>query len=118
MNETEEDMKAGYEEQANWFTLGFHNALVPTLMYMYQISSLPHIYVLKPDCTVISGHGVLDLIKYGKNAVLTWLSTSATSKIQRKMSRDANVYGDTWRFLNADAKSSKPEYQRKFSANP
>lgn len=101
MDENKLDAKACFEEQANWFTLEFADLLVPTLKFMYGITCLPHIYVLKNDCSVISTHGIMDLQTYGKNAILTWLSTSSSTKGHRKMSKDAEMYGGQWKYLNA-----------------
>lgn len=112
LDENEEDAKECFEEQANWFTLKFDDLLVPTLKFMYGITCLPHVYVVKTDCSVISSHGILDLETYGKNAVITWLSTSASTKNNRKMSKDAEMYGEKWKFLNKSV--AKHVFQNKF----
>lgn len=117
MDETEEEMKASYEEQANWFTLSFHDPLVHELRYMYGVTCIPHIFVIKTDGTMVSSHGILDLEEYDKNAVITWLSNTAFSKIQRKLSRDVAMYGNKWRYLNVGA-ANKPDYLRRFSTAP
>ncbi|KOB69720.1 Uncharacterized protein OBRU01_16370 [Operophtera brumata] len=106
----EADAKASFEEQANWFTLEFGDPLVPTLTYLYGITCLPHIYVLKTDCSVISTHGILDLETYKKNAILTWLSSSSSTIGHRKMSKDVGMYGGQWKFMSR----VKREFQRKF----
>ncbi|XP_059055649.1 uncharacterized protein LOC131849573 [Achroia grisella] len=116
MDETEAEMKQSYETQANWFTLSIHDPLVLTLKYMYDITCIPHIVVLKIDGSIISTHGVIDLEKYGKNAVLTWLSTSASTKKHRKLNKDASMYGEKWNYLNVRPNSSKYDsYRRKFN---
>lgn len=115
LDETEEEMKESYEDQANWFTLKFDDPLVHELKYMYEVTCLPHIVVLKSDCSIISKHGLLDLEQYGKNAVITWLSTTGNSKIQRKLSKDMAMYGDKWKYLNVGPNTGKPDYSRKFS---
>lgn len=115
LDENEEDAKASFEEQANWFTLKFDDLLVPTLKFMYGITCLPHVYVIKTDCSVISSHGIPDLQMYGKNAIITWLSTSSSAKNHRKMSKDADMYGEKWKFLNAGV--AKQVFQKRFSQN-
>lgn len=112
MDETEEESKACYEGQANWFALRFHDPLVHIIKYMYEITCIPHLLVLKIDGTVISSHGILDLEEYGKNAIITWLSTSASTKKHRRMSKDATMYGLKWKYND---KNGKHEYQRKFT---
>lgn len=114
MDNTEEEMKKSYEEQANWFTLKFDDILVHELRFMYDITCIPHLLVMDMDCEVISTHGIMDLEQYGKNAVITWLSNAASTRIQRKLSKDAPMYGNKWKFLNVGA-NSKPDYHRKFS---
>ncbi|XP_031767862.2 uncharacterized protein LOC116413357 [Galleria mellonella] len=116
LEETEEEMKQSFEKQANWFTLKPYDPLVLKLKYMYDITCIPHILVLKIDGTIISTHGMVDLEQYGKNAILTWLSTSASSKNHRKLSKDAAMYGDKWNYINAQSNTSKHDsYLRKFS---
>ncbi|CAH0403054.1 unnamed protein product [Chilo suppressalis] len=112
VEETEKEMRASYENQANWFTFKFDDALVLDLMYMYEITSVPHILVLKPDCTVISHHGIIDLEQYGKNAVISWLSTAASTK-QRALNKEIDIYGPKWNYLKTSGE--KKEYQRKFN---
>lgn len=112
-DETEDDMKACYEEQANWFTLKLSDSLVPALMYIYEITCIPHVLVIDVNGSVISKHGLIDLVEYGKNAVVSWLSTSGPTKNHRRVSKDAAMYGTEWRFHNA----FKPhaQYKKKFS---
>ncbi|XP_073962679.1 uncharacterized protein [Choristoneura fumiferana] len=114
MDENTKDMWDCYGEQANWFTLRVDDPLVLTLQYMYEITCIPHIIVQKPDGTMISTHGIQDLEEYGKNAIITWMTTSASMKTGRRMSKDANMYGKTWSYLNSGL-SSKKEYQGRFS---
>ncbi|CAG9792774.1 unnamed protein product [Diatraea saccharalis] len=114
LEETEDEMKASFEIQANWFTLMFDDSLVLELMYMYQITSVPHILVLKPDCTVISYHGIMDLEEYGKNAVITWLSTTACKK-ERKLNKEADMYGSNWNYLKIGTGDNKSIYRRRFA---
>lgn len=115
MDETAEDMAASYESQANWFTLRFDDPLVHALKYMYEVTCIPRLLVLKVDGTVISSHGIFDLEEYGKNAVITWLSTSASIKAHRRLSRETTIYGDSWNYMNADpTRNVKTEYHRKF----
>ncbi|CAH2057353.1 unnamed protein product, partial [Iphiclides podalirius] len=115
MDETAEEMAASYRSQANWFTLQFDDPLVHTLKYMYEVTCMPHLLVLKLDGTVVSSHGTFDLEEYGKNAVLTWLSTCATSNLHRRLSKEGAIYGDSWSYMNVDpTRDAKSEYQRKF----
>lgn len=97
-DETEEDFKESYKEQANWFTLRFDDILVPTLKYLYGITCIPHIVVMKTDCTIISSHGILDLELYGKNALLTWLTTSSSRMKARSFKAEGVMYGEVWKF--------------------
>lgn len=115
MDENAKDMWKCYDEQANWFTLRVDDPLVLTLQYMYEITCLPHLLVQKPDGTMISTHGIQDLEEYGKNAVITWMTTSASMKTGRRMSKDANMYGKTWSYMNSGL-SGKKEYQSRFPA--
>lgn len=102
MDDTKSDMMSNFEEQANWFTLMFDDPLIFILKYMYEITCIPHILVLKPDGTIVSKHAIDDLEFYGKNAIVTWLSTSASSKTNRKLKRETIIYGDTWRYMDQD----------------
>lgn len=101
-DETEEGYKESYAEQANWFTLQFDDPLVQILKYAYGITCIPHMIVIKPDCTVISSHGLLDLEIYAKNAIVTWLSPGASTKNRRRMSKDAPMYGTTWKYATGE----------------
>lgn len=122
MDETEQDFDRAYESQANWFTLKFSDPLVPVLKYMYEITCLPSLVVIKFDGTIITKHGIVDLETYGKNAVITWVSRTTAIKSHRKLSKELNMYGDKWKYMNlVPNATSKPEtlltkkYQRKFS---
>lgn len=98
-DETAAEYRKSYKEQANWFTLKFDDPLIITLKYVYEITSLPHITVIQPDCTIISTHGILDLEQYSKNAIISWLPAAADSKRgQRDWSKDAHMYGQIWRY--------------------
>lgn len=110
MDENEEDMKSSYEHQANWFTLNFDDPIIPVLKFMYEVTCLPYILVLKIDGTVISNNGIADLEKYGKNAVISWMSTSSSMNTHRDTSKETEIYGDKWEYA-----SDFKEYKRKFS---
>ncbi|XP_075985805.1 nucleoredoxin-like protein 2 [Anticarsia gemmatalis] len=117
-DESKEDMLANYHQQANWFTLQFGDTMISLLTYMYGVTSIPHLMALRPDGTVISHNGLADFEEYGKNVLVSWLSTSSSSKTPRRLSSDG-VYGQRWRYVNAsDSTDKKPEYHRKFSADP
>ncbi|XP_039764837.1 uncharacterized protein LOC120637199 [Pararge aegeria] len=116
LDEDEEEMSKAYEKQANWFTLNFACPLIPVLKYMYGITCIPHLLVIRVDGTIISSHAILDLEEYGKNAVITWLSKSSSTKIHRRFSKELSMYGKNWHHINADPnKISKAHYSRKFS---
>ncbi|XP_053617963.1 uncharacterized protein LOC128679614 [Plodia interpunctella] len=118
MDDTEADMIECYQNQANWFALKFHDPLVHVLKFMYGITCIPHIYVLKIDGTIISTHGILDLVKYEKNAIMTWLSTSSTMKQHRKLVNET-VYDTKWKYVVYDSNvDEKKDYHRKFSSEP
>lgn len=113
LDDNEKDMIRSYERQANWFTLKFDDAIIPVLKFMYEVTCLPYILVLKIDGTVISNNGIADLEQYGKNAVITWMTTSASMKTHRdtnKETHESRIYGDKWEYVK-DGK----EYKRKFS---
>lgn len=116
MDETEDDYKQSYEEQANWFTLKFKDKLIPLLIYMYGITSLPHLMVTRIDGSIISHCGLLDLEEYGRNVFISWLKPSSNEKTQRRLSKDT-MYGPVWRYLTIDGPKNErgPEYRRKFS---
>ncbi|CAH0596922.1 unnamed protein product [Chrysodeixis includens] len=119
MDDTKDAMCISFDDQANWFTLMFNDPLIIFLKYMYDITAVPHIIVLKTDGSVISSHGILDLDEYGKNALITWLSASATTKSEKRLSKERNMYGLKWRFLTLGVgKADKPNYRRKFSIMP
>lgn len=119
LDETKDAMCISFDSQANWFSLMFNDPLIVTLKYMYDITSVPHIMVLKPDGSVISTHGILDLDEYGKNALITWLSTAAATKSEKRLSKESAMYGHRWRFLTIGVgKTDKPDYRRKFSIMP
>ncbi|XP_064074970.1 uncharacterized protein LOC135194125 [Vanessa tameamea] len=116
MDETEEDFNHAYEQQANWFTLKYSDPLVVVLKYMYGITCVPSLVVIKVDGTIISKQGILDLEKYGKNAVVTWISRTASIKNPRKLSKELTMYGDKWKYMTVvKSKPAKADYQRKFS---
>ncbi|XP_045762813.1 uncharacterized protein LOC123865661 [Maniola jurtina] len=117
LDDTEEEMQKSYENQANWFTLKYSDPLIPVLKYFYNITCIPHLLVMKVDGTIVSRHGTLDLEEYGKNAVITWLSKSASTKKCRRFSKELSMYGEKWRYINVDQqhKSTKGDYLRKFS---
>ncbi|XP_068625219.1 uncharacterized protein [Battus philenor] len=114
MDDTEADAIASYESQANWFTLKFDDPLVPVLKYMYEVTCIPHLIVVNLDGTIVSSHAIFDLVEYGKNAVITWLSTSASIKSHRKLSRESSMYGENWVYMNVDPTRNVSDYQRKF----
>lgn len=125
MDDTEEEMRESYEEQANWFTFMISHPLVHVLRYMYTVSSIPHLVVMKPDGNIISRHGILDLESYRKNAIITWLSTAATIKSHRRMSQEKDMYGEKWDYYNPTLNVIVPEqehsdynYKRRFSKDP
>lgn len=119
MDETKENMCIGFDEQANWFTLMYSDPLIVILQYRYQISSVPHLVVIRTDGSIVSSHGILDLDEYGKNALITWLSCSAGSDNNKRLSKEMSMYGPKWKFLSAGVgKTAKPDYRRKFSIMP
>lgn len=61
MDDNEEDMMECFQEQANWFTLKLDDPLVKILMFMYEVYSVPHMVVVRPDGTLVSSHGIMDL---------------------------------------------------------
>uniref|UniRef100_A0A2A4K8B5 Thioredoxin-like fold domain-containing protein n=1 Tax=Heliothis virescens TaxID=7102 RepID=A0A2A4K8B5_HELVI len=116
MDETKENMCIGYDEQANWFTLMYNDPLIITLQYIYAIGSVPHLVVIRTDCSLVSQHGILDVDAYGMNAFITWLSTSASSTTPKRLSKELKKYGPKWKYLTAGVgKTAKPDYRRKFS---
>ncbi|XP_021195433.2 uncharacterized protein LOC110379931 [Helicoverpa armigera] len=116
MDETKENMCHGYDEQANWFTLMYNDPLILTLQYIYAICSVPHLVIIRTDCSVVSQHGILDLDKYGINAFITWMSTSAAACTPKRLSKELKMYGPKWKYLTAGVgKTDKPDYTRKFS---
>ncbi|CAB3229822.1 unnamed protein product [Arctia plantaginis] len=116
VDETEDDFKQSYEEQANWFTLKFNDKLIPLLIFMYGISSLPHLMVTRVDGTIISHCGLLDLEEYGRNVLISWLTASSSNKTHRRLSKET-MYGPVWRYLTSNGPTNErgPEYRRKFS---
>lgn len=113
MDDTEEDSVKAYENQANWFTIKFDDPLVTVLQYMYSVSSIPRLLVMKMDGTIVSSHGIPDLEQYGKNAIITWTSKTASAKKPRKLSKEFMFYGEKWNYMN-NMKPEKGNYQRKF----
>lgn len=116
MDETEESARNCYENQANWFTLKYSDPLIPKLMYLYEVSSIPHLLILKPDGTIISRHGILDLEEYGKNAIICWLPNATSSK-NRRFNKELSMYAQKWTYLQTD-KVKRKAYNRKFSEAP
>ncbi|XP_047506054.1 uncharacterized protein LOC125050338 [Pieris napi] len=115
MDENEEDMLSCYEGQANWFTLKINDPLINVLKHMYGITCMPYIVVIKPNGTIVSTTGIQDLEEYGKNALITWLSMSKPVTKERKLSREASVYGDKWMYVGSDEAKKRQEYHRRFS---
>lgn len=116
MDESKEDMMFGFEEQANWFTLMFNDPLIITLQYRYEICAVPHLCVLRTDGSIVSSHGILDLDRYGRNALITWFSNSTIADSPKRLSKEITMYGPTWKYLNTNiGKNDKPDYHRKFS---
>ncbi|XP_023937185.1 uncharacterized protein LOC112045295 [Bicyclus anynana] len=116
LDDNAEEMLKAYENQPNWFTLKFACPLISTLKYMYGITCIPHLLVMRDDGTVVSSHAISDLEEYGKNAIITWLSKTASTKKHRKFSKELPMYGEKWHYLNADPnKSAKAVYLRRFS---
>ncbi|XP_072948137.1 uncharacterized protein [Epargyreus clarus] len=114
MDESEEDMIGSYDQQANWFTLKFHDPLVHILKFMYGVTCIPNILVIDPSCNIISYTGVSDLERHGKNAIITWM-TDTKSKL-RKFNKETEMYGEKWNYLDrGERRESKVDYQRKFS---
>lgn len=113
MDDTEEDSVKTYETQANWFTIKFNDPLVTILKYMYSVTSIPHLLVMKIDGTVVSSNGILDLEQYGKNAIITWTSKTSSAMKPRKFSKEFIFYGEKWNYMN-NMKPDKGSYQRKF----
>lgn len=114
MDETEEDASACFEAQANWFSLHFDDILIHTLKYMYEVTCIPYLTVIKTNCEVISYNGIADLDLHGKNAVISWLTESPSTKKHRRRSEDADKYGPIWRFVKQEEKLIKYEYQSRF----
>lgn len=113
-DDNEKDMLDCYEEQANWFTLNIHDPLVIFLKFIYNITCIPHLVVTKTDGTIISSHGQRDLEVYGKNALISWLSTACSMKNHRQMSTDSKMYGEKWIFMNVGL-NTKRVYKKKFT---
>ncbi|XP_041970989.1 uncharacterized protein LOC121727309 [Aricia agestis] len=116
MDGTEAKMRESYGGQANWFTLKFHDTLVQTLRFMYEITSTPRLLVRNADGTIISRHGISDLETHGKNAILTWLSHNCMTSKQRYYNREYVMYGDRWDYMTVDPTRKRDvKYSRKFS---
>ncbi|CAH1640609.1 unnamed protein product [Spodoptera littoralis] len=103
MDDNKQDMCISYDDQANWFTLMFNDPLIIILQYIYGVTSLPHLVVLKTDGTVVSAHGISDIDAYGKNALITWMSTSALSIQPKRVSKELQMFGPNWRYLSIGA---------------
>ncbi|XP_022818752.1 uncharacterized protein LOC111351183 [Spodoptera litura] len=116
MDETREDMCISYAEQANWFTLLFGDPIIITLQYKHGVTSVPHLVVTRPDGSMVSSHGILDLDEFGRNALIAWLSVAVHTKQSKKLSKETKMYGPKWNYLNAGVgKAKKPYYKRHFS---
>lgn len=117
MDENVLDMKKSFRNQANWFTLKFHDPLVPSLKYMYGVTCIPQIIVIKPNGLIVSRNGVADLEKYGKNAVITWLSPS--KRPYCKNAYENSIYDRVWTYVgNSERITKGPKYKRKFTEEP
>ncbi|VVC86408.1 unnamed protein product [Leptidea sinapis] len=99
MDETEEDMMQCFERQANWFTLKIYDPLVQVLKYMYGITYMPTMFVIRPDLTLVSMLGVMDLEQHGKDAIITWLSSPLKLR-NRQLENEKNIYGNEWKYAN------------------
>ncbi|XP_050673146.1 uncharacterized protein LOC126971019 [Leptidea sinapis] len=111
MDETEEDMMQCFERQANWFTLKIYDPLVQVLKYMYGITYMPTMFVIRPDLTLVSMLGVMELEQHGKDAIITWLSSPLKLR-NRQLENEKNIYGNEWKYANVD---KKKEYRRRFN---
>ncbi|CAH1640608.1 unnamed protein product [Spodoptera littoralis] len=111
-----EDMCMSYDEQANWFTIMYSDPLIFTLLYMYDVTCVPHLVVIRPDGTLVSSHGIMDIERYGKNALMTWLSPTANSIPPKRFSRVKRMFGQKWRYITIRVGNIKKRYYiRKFS---
>ncbi|XP_063542481.1 uncharacterized protein LOC134751066 [Cydia strobilella] len=110
-------MRQSFEQQANWFTLLHDDPLVLILTYLYEVSYIPYVVVIKPDGTIVSNTGNRDLEQYGKNAVIAWLPPSACVKHTRKLTDEAPMYGSKWRYLIKEEEEEKKEYPRRFTTD-
>lgn len=115
MDDLEEDSIKAYEDQANWFKIKFHDPMVSILKYMYNITCIPHLLVIKIDGTIVSNHGIRDLEEYGKNAIITWTSRNASTTKHRQLSKELEMYGKKWKYMNSDSRKDKADYKRRFS---
>ena len=119
MDDTRKDFYRSFEEQANWFTLRFGDPLILNLQYRYGITAVPHLMVIRTDGTIVSSHGIVDLDEYGMNAIVAWLSTSASTFRPKRLSKELSMYGPKWKYLSIHVgKTEKPDYLRRFSIAP
>ncbi|KAF9423401.1 hypothetical protein HW555_001210 [Spodoptera exigua] len=115
MDSNIEDMCISYNKQANWFTIMHKDPLIYTLLYMYQVTCVPYIVVIKPDCSIVSSRGVLDLELYGRNPLVTWLSPNSRSITPKAFSKAKGMFGHDWKYITI---ITKRDYVRRFSAKP
>lgn len=110
-------MKSSFKHQANWFSVKYDELLITSLKYMYGITCIPRIVVIKANGEIISSNGILDLERYGKNAIITWISPSGMSRVKNKESE--KIYHEKWEYMRGPDKCGLPEiYNRKFSPDP
>lgn len=114
MDDNKQDVCISYDDQANWFTLMFNDPLIITLQYLYGITAVPHLVVIKTDGSVVSSHGISDLDAYGKNALITWMSTSSLIINPKRLSKELQMYGPNWRYLTIGSGGApKRDYKKK-----
>lgn len=92
MDDNEMDMRKSFEDQADWYTLMYDDPLINILKYRYGITCVPYLLVMRTDGTIVSSNGILDLDEYGQNALIAWMSSSATSKNPRRLYKDLSVF--------------------------
>lgn len=100
LDDTESDFRRSFKNQANWFTLKFHDPLINVLKFMYEVTCVPQLRIINIDCALISRDGIGDLEQYGQNAVITWLPTAASSKKHRNFNNDSYMYGGQWDYID------------------
>lgn len=107
LEDDEASMLESYKNQANWFTLKFGDPMIVVLMYLFEVTCIPHIIVLGVDGSTISRNGIADIEEYGGNCVISWLGTAASTKNHRQFKRESWVYGDDWNFLKVEGFGKK-----------